>query len=118
MARRRRNKKKLVGREFRTHQGTDFITPEQVPTANIDAKAMFGEMPAASDCILMGDILKVNHQCQWTHRCLALTAEMLCFSFNDKDAIRDKILLNEVSWSIQSFPHAGPCVACLDAKSR
>ena len=101
MARRRRTKKKPVGREFRPQQGADFITPEQVPTANIDAKAMFGEMPAVNDCILMGDILKVNHQCQWTHRCLALTNEMLCFSFNDKDAIRDKILLNEASRSMQ-----------------
>jgi hypothetical protein len=111
MARRRRNKKKPVGRDYRTQQVTDFITPEQVPTANVDAKAMFGEMPTASECILMGDVLKVNHQCQWTHRCLALTSEMLCFSFNDKDAIRDKILLNEVRKKMQVCSR--PVVVCV-----
>ncbi len=89
-------KKKAVGREYRPQGVTDFITPDQVPTAIVDAKTMFGEMPAANDCILSGDVLKVNHQCQWTHRCLSLTSEMLCFSFDDKEAIRDKILLTEV----------------------
>jgi hypothetical protein len=104
MARRRRIKNKAVGREFRTQRVTDFITPEQVPTAIVDAKTMFGEMPAQKDCILMGDVLKVNHQCQWTRRCLALTSEMLCFSFDDKEAIRDKILLTEVKRNANLLP--------------
>ena len=74
----------------------EFITPDQVHTVNVDAKAMFGIMPNESECILMDNVSKLNHECQWIHRCLALTNEFLCFSFDKYDAIRDKILLSEV----------------------
>ena len=99
MVRRRRKMRKVCD----PPGGQAFITPEDIPTAKVDARTMFGEMPKESECILMGDVFKVNHQCQWIHRCLALTDEILCFSLDKDDPIRDKILLQEVFLVLMTF---------------
>jgi hypothetical protein len=101
-------------RQYQTKPRTDpidekgFITPGDVESAHVDAKTMLGDMPKETDCRLIGNIFKLNHQCQWVHRCLALTDDILCFSYDKKEAIRDQILLEEVMLEIIPYSDDHP----------
>ena len=75
----------------------EMITPDTVENVILDAATLLGIMPPEEDCILYGVLHKINHECVWSKRKLALTNDTLYLSFEHEANVRDSIPLHEAS---------------------